>query len=262
MKLRISATVVLCLALFSLQSTYAQGSKSGKVISNLRLTGTTSLSTTGSGTSTAVGMEIRNGPEPDEGFEKQIKGTIAPARVRAAQVPRPVGSTVQAPGPEFSGFNGLTHLDQRLAGTGIYTNTQFTSEPPDNTMAVSDSHIVEAVNTAIVVRDKTGAVVAGPIPANQFYNLTPAFDRVTGLSGDFMTDPKVYFDVDTQRWFITYLQIDVDPVTGGLLSGSHVEIAVSKSSDPTGAWYLYALDVTDDGTDGTPSHPDCPCFGD
>jgi hypothetical protein len=135
-------------------------------------------------------------------------------------------------------------------------------EPPDNALAVSDSYILEAVNTALVVRNKSGIVLAGPTALNQFFGLAPEFDRVTGLSGDFTADPKVYFDPDTQRWFVTLLQLDVDPVSGNFLPESHVEIAVSMSSNPAGSWHRFRLNVTNDGTDGTPSHPRCPCFGD
>ena len=39
-------------------------------------------------------------------------------------------------------------------------------------------------------------------------------------------------------------------------------IAVSQTNDPTGLWNIYKIDTTDDGTLGTPSHPNCPCLGD
>src|SRR5262249_41147967 len=34
------------------------------------------------------------------------------------------------------------------------------------------------------------------------------------------------------------------------------------SGDPRGGWTLYQLPAQDDGTQGTPSHPGCPCVGD
>jgi hypothetical protein len=39
-------------------------------------------------------------------------------------------------------------------------------------------------------------------------------------------------------------------------------IAVSKTSDPRGAFLVLSYDVTDDGLNGTPNHAGCPCFGD
>ena len=43
---------------------------------------------------------------------------------------------------------------------------------------------------------------------------------------------------------------------------SSVLIAVSLGTSPFSGFFLYDIDVTNDGTGGTPSHPGCPCFGD
>jgi hypothetical protein len=80
--------------------------------------------------------------------------------------------------------------------------------------------------------------------------------------GDFTSDPKCYYDPDVQRFFLTLLQADVDPATGNLTGPTSVLIAVSQTSDPTASWYTYKLNTTNDGTNGTPSHPACPCLGD
>jgi hypothetical protein len=39
-------------------------------------------------------------------------------------------------------------------------------------------------------------------------------------------------------------------------------IAVSRTGNPAGTWSLYKIDTTNDGSNGTPSHPNCPCGGD
>jgi hypothetical protein len=54
--------------------------------------------------------------------------------------PKPSGLKVATSG-NFKGFNGLNHYDQRVAGTGIYTNTQFSLEPPDQGLCVGKSVI-------------------------------------------------------------------------------------------------------------------------
>src|SRR5260370_347393 len=58
------------------------------------------------------------------------------------------------------------------------------------------------------------------------------------------------------------LEIDTNPKTGATEKHSHILLAVSQTSDPTGQFNLFSIDSTDDGTNGTPSHPNCPCFGD
>jgi hypothetical protein len=72
------------------------------------------------------------------------------------------------------------------------------------------------------------------------------------------------YDTDTQRWFNVALSIDADPVTDDWLGSNHIDIAVSQTSNPAGAWNIYRLPAQDDGTAGTPNHG-CslgPCFGD
>jgi hypothetical protein len=70
------------------------------------------------------------------------------------------------------------------------------------------------------------------------------------------------FDAQTQRWFLTVLQLDVKPKTGSFSGRSHVLLAVSQTADPTKSFNLFRFDVTDDGAGGTPNHANCPCFGD
>ena len=70
-----------------------------------------------------------------------------------------------------------------------------------------------------------------------------------------------YYDADTQRWYHTDLTLEQDPVSGALTGATHVDIAVSQTSDPTGAWTIFHLDTTNgDGT--LKNHPGCPCLGD
>ena len=82
------------------------------------------------------------------------------------------------------------------------------------------------------------------------------------MFGDFVSDPKCYYDAGVRRFFVTIVQLDVDPSTGQFAGPTSVLLAVSKTSDPTGAWNLFKLNTTNDGTKGTPAHPGCPCFGD
>lgn len=128
-------------------------------ISALKLTGTSRIGHP-SPAAAASGNEIRTGPEVDVTFTKpEVTGTISPARVPAAHVPTPAGSVVGGIGSDnFIGFNGLTHLDQRLASGG----DQFSLEPPDQGLAVGNGFVLEAVNTALAVYDTTGKLLSGP----------------------------------------------------------------------------------------------------
>lgn len=163
--------------------------------------------------------------------------------------------------PGFSGFEGLNLTDQTLAGTGIYENSQGILEPPDQGLCVGNGFVVEAVNLALAIYDGSGNTLAGPVPLSQFFGVRPAFGA-DGTSGDFLSDPKCIYDWSANRWYLTLLQIDVDPVSGAFPGPAHTLIARSRTGDPTGTWDAFALDATNDGSNGTPSHPGCPCIGD
>jgi hypothetical protein len=82
--------------------------------------------------------------------------------------------------------------------------------------------------------------------------------------GDFLSDPKCYFDPVGQRFIQTILEVDAPGNFSGAapFNRTHVLIAVSQTSDPTGAWNLYSVNTTDDGSNGTPAHANCPCLPD
>src|SRR5262249_6850805 len=156
----------------------------------------------------------------------------------------------------FSGFNGLTHRDSRLADNG----NQFSVEPPDQGLAVGAGFVVEVVNKAVAAYDTNGNLLAGPTALNPFFGATSAIVRGTpNVFGPFFSDPKAYFDPAENRFFVTIAEQDVDTATGQPLPHTEVRIAVSQTADPTGDWTIFALDVTNDG-DGV--YGSCPCFGD
>jgi hypothetical protein len=187
--------------------------------------------------------------------------TLAPTAALVS-IPNPHPQDVVAADPGFFGFPGLTHFDQRFAGTGAYTNTQFSLEPPDQGLCVGRGFVMETVNDILAVYSESGTRLKGPVAMNQFFNLKPAVVRSNPVVfGQFISDPRCYFDPATRRWFITETEFGRDPNTGAFTSPSSILIAVSETSDPTGAYFLYSFDTTDgNGTD--PLHPNCPCFGD
>jgi hypothetical protein len=156
-----------------------------------------------------------------------------------------------------NGWNGLSHVDQRLANNG----NQFSLEPPDQGLCAGGGFVLEAVNLAMTVYDTDGHMQKGVTDLNTFFGYPPAIVRGTpNVYGPFLADPRCMYDAVGKHWFLTILVIE--QATDGSFSGlTHVDIAVSKTADPTGSWNLYALDTTDgDGT--LPNHPGCPCFGD
>ena len=103
----------------------------------------------------------------------------AAAASAAASTPRPRPQRVVAADAGFVGFAGLTHFDQRFAGTGVYTNTQFSLEPPDQGLCVGGGRVMEIINNALAVYDSSGNLLSGPTANSQFFQLQPEVIRST-----------------------------------------------------------------------------------
>ncbi len=164
--------------------------------------------------------------------------------------------------PTFNmGFEGLNLYQQRYARGG----NQFTVEPPDQGMCAGNGYVVEAVNDVLnvysaatgqsVLPDNTATNIVGGFPRNvnhavdlnSFFGYAPAINRSTGVRAQFVTDPSCLYDAATGRFFVTVLTLETFP-SGAFTLVNHLDTAVSNTSNPTGAWTIYRVDVTNDGT--------------
>ena len=223
------------------------------------------------GTTAPLGLTAAPGLSPaarantgDSRIARVFAHNAAPGSHVTLQPPSPAGTPVVSSPGAATGFNGLSHADQRTAGTGIYVNTQFSLEPPDQGLCVGSGFVVEPINDAFAVYGENGTTLTGVTALNQFYKRSPAFNRVTRVFGDFLSDPKCYFDPIGRRFIQTILEVDAPGNFNGAapFNRTHILIAVSQTSDPTGTWKLFSLDTSDDGLNGTPAHTGCPCLPD
>jgi hypothetical protein len=157
-------------------------------------------------------------------------------------------------------FAGINHYQQRFEVSG---GNQWSLEPPDQALCVGNGYVVEAVNNAIAVYNTSGTRLALD-SLNHFFGYPVEIDRTTGLAGPKQTtDPTCLFDPTTGRFFLTILTYDSDTDGNPVPAGTNtLDTAVSSSSNPLGTWAISRIDATDDGTNNTPSHADCPCIGD
>ncbi len=170
-------------------------------------------------------------------------------------------------------FEGLNFYQQRFARGG----NQFSVEPPDQGMCVGNGYIVEAVNDVFnvfnfsgqsVLPDNTSTNIVADHPRNvnhaidlnSFFRYPAAINRTTGVRGPNVTDPTCYYDAQTQRFYLVVLTYNLSSDLTQLVE-NHLDIAVSATSNPTGDWNIYKVDVTNDGTH-TIKDNECPCLGD
>jgi hypothetical protein len=212
---------------------------------------------------TAEGESAANSGRPPHSKHRPNAGASGPVTT---------GKALASSNPQLvRSFNGINHRDHRTANGG----NQFSVEPPDQGLCVGNGYVFEAVNDAAAVYNTSGTRIGGVTDLNTFYGYAPAIVRPTATTpaafGPFITDPSCLYDPVTQRWFVVVLTLDTDPASGAFLGPNHLDIAVSTTNNPTGAWSVYRLPVQDDGSAGTPDHdcsdPDAasgqgPCIGD
>ena len=114
--------------------------------------------------------------------------------------------------------------------------------PPDTQGDVGPNHYVQMTNLLTMIFDlNTDAVIFGPEPNSIFWAGFVYNGIDFGASND--GDPIVLYDQFEDRWIVSQFETTHD----------YVLIAVSQTSDPTGAYYRYAISY--------PAFPDYPKFG-
>lgn len=114
--------------------------------------------------------------------------------------------------------------------------------PSDNTLAVGPNHVMQMINggsTLLRIWDKhTGAVLV---------NNGQVGDIIGGAN---LGDPNIIYDAEADRFVFL--------VIGGSLGGGNLTVCVSKTADPTGAYYIYKAPG---GSIFSPNFPDYPKMG-
>jgi len=214
-------------------------------------------------------------PGPVPGFPVNRSLSKGPGKGASATSGKKAKSNPQL---NFS-FAGLNHYQQRYSRGG----NQFSVEPPDQGMCVGNGYVVEVVNDVFNVFNASGVsqlpdntstnIVSGhprnvnhAIDLNSFFSYPAAINRSIapgnpGRFGQFVTDPSCLYDAATQRFFVIALTLETNSTTGGFTTVNHLDIAVSQTSNPTGGWNIYHVDVTNDGTNTGGSNPG-PYLGD
>lgn len=160
-------------------------------------------------------------------FFPQINESVSSNRIF---VPNPsVRRQVRPPSPtgwEGGGLGANTTGTRAAMFPGISFNGSI---PADPQIAVSKTHIVQVVNTEIAFFDKQGN--------KQFQADMGPTGFFSGIgAGNFVFDPKVFFDTKSGRFFVVILDQDDGAKT------SFFCIAVSDDSNPNGSWRKFHVD--------------------
>jgi uncharacterized repeat protein (TIGR01451 family) len=102
-----------------------------------------------------------------------------------------------------------------------FNQTSCGCTPPDTMMAVGPTTVVGAVNTALVLKNKSGSTLAGPIEFSSFFSSIYQ-------PGDLMSDPFVVYDDQASRYYVGLIEFPSSATVG------FYDFAASNSSSPTG----------------------------
>jgi len=142
----------------------------------------------------------------DSALDLPVSGNASPSAVGVAAVSQPTPVITES-------FAGI-----RESACGC--------EPPDPWVAASPTHVVQSTNGAIRVSDRSGKLVLAE-PTWALFAVPP--DRTD-------TDPRILWDGIHGRWVGVVATFTDDFSANGL------QLAVSDTADPTGAWNVWTID--------------------
>lgn len=134
-------------------------------------------------------------------------------------------------------------INQNFDGISVGTGGIFVA-PPDVTCDVGPNHVMQMVNSAYQIWDKSGNSLLGPFTLSTIWAGFPGPWASSLNAGD----PVVLYDQAADRWFASEFSLP-----NGGAGPEYLLIAVSQTSDPTGAWHRYGFEF--------PEFPDYPHYG-
>ncbi|WP_158692665.1 hypothetical protein [Streptomyces roseochromogenus] len=109
--------------------------------------------------------------------------------------------------------------------------------PPDTAVAAGTNDVVEMVNSRLIITDKTGTVLKTSDLSSFFQAGPTTLSNGSTANLSSVSDPKVVYNRFSGHFYATELIYDS-------ANDSAVKLAVSQTSDPTGAWLIYTVHPT------------------
>jgi hypothetical protein len=183
-----------------------------------------------------------NGVEPAGNFTVTVNWGIAGHTADPATVTEDGANTyhVSAIQPVFAeggGYTALVSVTENDSGnasiarnfagmnmTDVISANSTPTIPPDQGSAVGPDYYMELVNLTYAIYGKDGSVAVPPTALSTFFSNAGLVSLPPGRLGD----PRLVYDQSSGRWFAVVITVDTPT--------NFILLAVSQTSDPTGAW--------------------------
>ena len=143
----------------------------------------------------------------------------------------PAGTVVDAVEQSTAGSGSNFSINVNVTGVGLaFSKFSAVTSYPDANIAVGDNQIVQSVNLAFAVFDKTGKALTSATTMNSLW---------AGVGGPCYTNDDgqaiAQWDVAAHRWLLAQNVLSGPPY--------YACVAVSTSNDATGTYYLYQFSL-------------------
>ena len=109
--------------------------------------------------------------------------------------------------------------------------------PSDHALATNSSYVVQVLNSCLIIYNSSGTLQSGyPKNLNGFFGVT---------ENDVVGDIRCLYDWKSSRFILVAEDF----------TANNIQLAVSKNSTPTGAWWLYTLSATSGNLPGSADFP-------
>lgn len=185
---------------------------------------------------------VRVGPQPAAALVTPRNAGLP----RPRPTLRPTGDSSPLPVALSTPITPSTH--GVIASFDGLSSVGSTARVPDQGLCVGAGYVVEVINRQLRVYDQGGSPLADAQDMRAFFDYPEDTEAL-------LFDPTCLYDRTVERWFVLNTAIVSS-------EQSVFNLAVSVGPSPLGAWRIYRLPTDSDGTDGSPVHPNCPCFQD
>jgi hypothetical protein len=210
------------------------------------------LGSTASAAGPPSDVPARSGQEVSRGVSPPLRDVTpqAPIPFLPRQVPNQVkfrppgaGPTTAGPDPARQTTTGGETITEAITPAPILSFEGTSDDdnaaviggrvvPPDTEGDVGPNHYVQMNNLIFEIFDKSGNSVLGPLANNAIWQGLPSGNPCRENNDG---DPIVLYDQGADRWLLSQFAITSD---------GYQCVAVSQTGDPTGAYNLYAFNIS------------------